>query len=148
MRSSLPSDQYASPRPESCLGAAPPRFPSCSPWIQSNSPVAGYNAITARRDPAVAYKTPLTMSGVAFEFVLRPVAEIVGLDAPSNFQIVEVAGVDLVQGPIATSCQISGVGRPLGVLGSKLRRASSRKQDGRSDRTEQQFPQAFRMTHR
>jgi len=31
----------ASPRPESCRGAAPPRFPSCSPWIQSPSPVAG-----------------------------------------------------------------------------------------------------------
>src|ERR1051326_4123152 len=64
MRSSLPSDQYASPRPESCRGAAAPRAPSCSPCTQSSSPVAASSAIAARRDPAVPYSTPFTINGV------------------------------------------------------------------------------------
>ena len=64
MRSSVPSDQYASPRPESCRGAAAPRAPSSSRYIHSSSPVAASSATTIRRDPAVEYSTPLAISGV------------------------------------------------------------------------------------
>src|SRR5882762_7205764 len=39
----------------------------------------------------------------AFEFVLQPVAEIIGLDAPRNFKIIEVAGVDLIQRPVTST---------------------------------------------
>src|SRR5437016_11420364 len=41
-----------------------PRSPSCSPWTQSSSPVPASSATTERRVPAVAYTTPLTISGV------------------------------------------------------------------------------------
>src|SRR5882762_9490501 len=74
----------------------------------------------------------------AFEFVLWPVAEIIGLDAPGNFKIIEVVGVDLVERPIASSRQVSAVGRPLGVFGSKLCGSEKRKKQNRSTRKDQQ----------
>ena len=56
--------QYATPRPESCRGASPPRRPSRRLCIQISSPVRASRAMAARRVPAVVYSTPPTMSGV------------------------------------------------------------------------------------
>ena len=64
IRSSRPSVQYERPRPDSCRGAASPRFPSLTLYFHSSSPVAGSSATTDRRVPAVEYITPLTISGV------------------------------------------------------------------------------------
>ena len=52
------------PRPDSCRGAASPRFPSFSLCIQISSPVPASSATMARRDPAVQYTMPPTISGV------------------------------------------------------------------------------------
>src|SRR5690348_3269196 len=57
----------------------------------------------------------------SLELVLRAVAEVVCLDAPGDFQITEVARVDLVQRAVASACKIGSVGRPLRVLWVELR---------------------------
>jgi hypothetical protein len=67
MRSSVPSVQYDSPRPESRRGAAAPRAPSSREYDHFSSPVAASSATTARREPAVEYSRPFTMSGVLWK---------------------------------------------------------------------------------
>ena len=68
-----------------------------------------------------------------FEFVFRAVAEIVGLDAPRDFEVVEVGGVDLVERPVARAREIGGVRRPLRVFGVVLRGCTERHQNEHSD---------------
>ena len=46
------------------MGAVSPRFPSSSLCIHLSSPVAAFNATTARRVPPVEYNMPLIISGV------------------------------------------------------------------------------------
>src|SRR5438094_1464025 len=58
----------------------------------------------------------------SFQLVLRPVAKIVGLDAPGDFKVVEVRGVDLVQRAVASARKIGGVRRPLRVFRMELSR--------------------------
>src|SRR5207302_7522643 len=50
----------------------------------------------------------------SFKLVLGPVTEIVGLDAPGDFEITKISRVDLVQRTIASARKIGGVRRPLG----------------------------------
>ena len=66
MRSSAPSAQYASPRPDNRRGAASARAPSSTLNTHLSSPVAASSANTARRVPPVAYSMPPTTSGVAW----------------------------------------------------------------------------------
>ena len=49
----------------------------------------------------------------AFELVLGPRAEAVGLEAPGDFERVEVAGVDLVERRIVLVAQVAGIRPPL-----------------------------------
>ena len=60
----------------------------------------------------------LDHDGRALEFVFGPCAEAVSLEAPGNFQLAEVRRIDLIERRIAVVVQISGVGRPLAVLGA------------------------------
>src|SRR4029078_760569 len=63
-RASNPSDQYATPRPDSCRGEAAARAPSCSECIHSISPVVASSATAAPRVPPVVNRTPFTARGV------------------------------------------------------------------------------------
>ena len=65
MRSSSPSLQYETPRPDVLRGAEAPRAPSSNRYHHSVSPVAGSIATAERLEPAVVYKTPFIMIGVA-----------------------------------------------------------------------------------
>ena len=58
----------------------------------------------------------------SFKLVLGPVAEIIRLDAPGDFKVVEVRGVDLVQRAVASARKIGGVRRPLRVFRMELSR--------------------------
>ena len=58
----------------------------------------------------------------AFELVLGTRAEAVGLEAPGDFELVEVAGVDLIERRVLAASQIGRVHRPLAVLGARLSR--------------------------
>src|SRR5262249_34881147 len=56
----------------------------------------------------------------ALELVLGLCAEIVGLEAPGDFELVKVGGVDLVERRILAALQIGRVIRPFAVLGGWL----------------------------
>ena len=61
------------------------------------------------------------------EFVLRPRPQAVRLEPPGNLEIVEVAGVDLVQRGVPAAPDVAGIGGPLAVArafrdGVRLRR--------------------------
>src|SRR5207253_9946513 len=43
----------------------------------------------------------------SFELVLRAVAEVVRLDAPGDFEVAEIGGVDLIQRPVSSPCERS-----------------------------------------
>ena len=73
-----------------------------------------------------------------FELVLRPVTEVVRLDAPGDFQVAEVGGVDLVQRPVSSPRKIGGVGRPLRVLRMKLSGCNHRPAQESCKKQEQQ----------
>jgi len=53
----------------------------------------------------------------AFELELGPRAEVVGLEAPCDFQLVEVLGVDLIERRVSRPCKITSVVRPFSVPG-------------------------------
>ena len=50
------------------------------------------------------------------ELVLRPWSEALGLEAPGDFQLAEVVGVDLIERRVARVAEVGAVGRPLAVL--------------------------------
>src|SRR6516225_6983206 len=52
----------------------------------------------------------------AFQFVLRERAEVVGLEAPRNLELIEVRPFNLVERPVPASPYVSRIGCPLGVL--------------------------------
>src|SRR5262249_7729911 len=56
----------------------------------------------------------------AFKLVFGPRTQVVGLNAPCDFEIVEVCCVDLTERGVACMPEISAVGRPLSVLRSGL----------------------------
>ena len=66
------------------------RLPSRRLYAQITSPVFASSATTERRVPAVVYSTPFTMTRRAFQLVLGARAEVVGLEAPRHFELVEV----------------------------------------------------------
>ena len=52
----------------------------------------------------------------AFELELGARAQAVGLEPPRDFELVEVVGVDLIEGRVLRAAEIGGVVRPLAVL--------------------------------
>ena len=70
-----------------------PRAPSCSPWTHSSSPVAASSATTARREPAVAYTTPLMTSVTVPVGVGRPVGPFTVMVKTSLLPTVDVVTV-------------------------------------------------------
>ena len=62
----------------------------------------------------------------AFELELGTRAEVVGLEAPGDFELVEVAAVDLIERGVARALDVGGVVRPLAVLGARESRGLSR----------------------
>ena len=59
---------------------------------------------------------PLHHQRGAFQLVLGTCAEIVGLEAPRDFELVEVGCVDLIERRVARAFHVRGVVRPLAVL--------------------------------
>jgi len=72
--------------------------------------VAASIATASRREPALHHQRR------AFEFELGARAEIIGLEFPCNFQLVEVARVDLIERRIPRAAEIPAVGAPFAVL--------------------------------
>ena len=56
----------------------------------------------------------------AFQLVFGARAQVVGLEAPGDFELAEVGRVDLIERRVAVVAQVAGVGRPLAVLGAQL----------------------------
>ena len=56
----------------------------------------------------------------AFQLVLRPAAEHVGLEAPGDFKILEIVAVDLIERQIAAAGEIGIVGGPVDSVGRRL----------------------------
>ncbi len=54
----------------------------------------------------------------ALQLELRPAAEIIGLEAPGDFQFAEIRRIDLVERPVMRASQIRAIGRPFGVFGA------------------------------
>ena len=52
----------------------------------------------------------------AFQFVLRTIAEHIGLQAPGHFEVIEIGGIDLIKRPVAGAGKISGVSGPFRFL--------------------------------
>ena len=74
----------------------------------------------------------------AFELVFRARAEAVGLEAPGDFELVEVARVDLIERRVPGAAQIGRVVRPLAVLRWTAARRLARRADGRAEQGEDQ----------
>src|SRR6185295_2402779 len=136
MRSSRPSLQYESPRPESWRGAVSPRGPSRSACDHMSSPVAASTATTARRVPTVEYSTPRAISGVP-SILLRPRTEVLGLEAPRDLELVEVARVDLIERGVARVGDVAAVGCPLPVACADLPDLADSGQRRPADQTRQ-----------
>ena len=60
----------------------------------------------------------------AFELVFGPRPEAVGLEAPRDFELVEVARVDLIERRVLRAAKIGGVVRPLTVAASTAREST------------------------
>jgi hypothetical protein len=67
--------------------------------------------------PPVAYNTPFDDNRRAFELVLGPRAEDVGLESPRHFERVEVRGVDLIERRVLRAANVVGVMRPVAGAG-------------------------------
>ena len=64
---------------------------------------------------------PCTISGVAFELIFRPRAERFRLEAPGDFEFVEIVRVDLVERRVARAAEVAAVGGPFPVFRAGLR---------------------------
>src|SRR5262245_20120889 len=62
----------------------------------------------------------------AFQFVLGPGSETVGLEPPRDFELVEVARVDLIERRVLRAAKVTGVVRPLTVACRRRRRRLTR----------------------
>src|SRR5579864_6972956 len=56
----------------------------------------------------------------SFELKLRPRAEGIGLEPPSYFEFVEVARIDLIERRVTVIAEITGIGGPLPIGGTRL----------------------------
>ncbi len=63
----------------------------------------------------------------AFELELGAGAEVVGLEAPRDFELIEVAAVDLIERRILGAAHVGGVVRPVAVLRAGHARRSARR---------------------
>src|SRR5262249_48802926 len=72
----------------------------------------------------------------SFEHVLRPWPERVGLESPRDFELIEIFGVDPVQGRIACIAQIAAGSAPLAACCSGVRRGRQYHPDGEKTRGE------------
>ena len=60
------------------------------------------------------------MSGVPSSLYSGRGPEVVGLEAPGDFELAEIAGVDLIERRVLAAAQIGGVRGPLAVLRARL----------------------------
>ena len=71
----------------------------------------------------------------AFELVFRPVAEIVCLHAPGNFEVAEIGGIDLIQRPVTRARDVCSIRSPFRVLRMPLSDRDGRNQAKRRSQT-------------
>ena len=84
----------------------------------ARSGVEGYDRATGTSggvDDAIDHE------GRAFQFVFGAGAEMVGFEAPRNFEFIEVGRVDLIERGVTIVAEVSRVGRPFPRFGRALR---------------------------
>ncbi len=59
--------------------------------------------------------------GCGFEAIFRRRPEVICLESPSQLKLIEVAGIDLLEGRIACVAEVTTVGGPLGICRYRLR---------------------------
>jgi hypothetical protein len=55
-----------------------------------------------------------------FVLIFRPRAERVGLEAPGNFQLAEIAGINLIDWRVSRIPQIAAIARPFSAARARL----------------------------
>ena len=133
MRSSLPSVQYATPRPDSWRGDAAPR----APFGLAVDPqqLAGRRV---ERDDRAARAGGRVEHAVdhqrrAFELVLGARAEVVGLEPPGDSSVLKLRRDDLIERRVVMVAQVAGVMTP---LAGGRRAGWSLRRDARQERQE------------
>src|SRR5688572_8700943 len=105
------------------LARRPPRctlafFTSVGPLQFAGARIGGdHRAPGARRGVEHA----LDHQRRAFELRFGTGTEVIGLDAPRDFQLAEVVAVNLIERRVLRSAKVRGVHRPLAVLGARHR---------------------------
>src|SRR6185503_17684913 len=83
-----------------------------------------------------------------FEIELRSGTEVLGLEPPRHLELVEIAGVDLIQRSVARVGEIAAVGRPLAAFRACLARNGERHPNQKThQRDNTEIPPTNRVSH-
>ena len=133
--------------PTACAAPTSARLPSSRRCTQCISPVAASSATTARRVPAVVYRTPLTTSGVVWKLNSGRAPNESVLSRHATSSELKLLARDLIERHVARAAQIAAVGRPVGVAGRGLRgKAQQRQTDGDNSYDTHDRPRVHRLT--
>ncbi len=90
--------------------------PFVEPPRPERFPVPGSAATTARRSPAVKYRTPPTMIGVVSFLISGWAAEVIAVPDPGDLEVLDVGGVDLIERRISSVAAIAARAAPFAHL--------------------------------
>src|SRR5262245_16633015 len=83
-----------------------------------------------------------------FEIELRPRTEVLGLESPRDLELVEIAGIDLVERRVAGVGEIAAIRCPLAVLRARLALDGERRPDQQTHKREEtEIPPTNRVPH-
>ena len=128
IRAERPSDQYASPRPDSRRGASCPRLPLVEAVHPLHLARGSIECHDGAPRPGGRVQHAAHHERRRLEIELRLRAEIVGLQTPGDFERAEIGGADLIEWRIACARQRRPVRGPFAVSRRRLRLCAVRRQ--------------------